>query len=147
MPATLLNNSSSETNSFIISTDKQLLQPVFIHQFISASYCAKGRTMEAIMNCIEHSLNFGVYVNGKQIGYARVVTDYTVFAYLMDLFIDEAYRGKGYSKQLVSYILEHPELKQVTTWRLATTDAHGLYEKFGFRALSKPENMMERIDK
>lgn len=147
MPATLLNNSSSETNSFIISTDKQLLQPVFIHQFISASYWAKGRTMEAIMNCIEHSLNFGVYVNGKQIGYVRVVTDYTVFAYLMDLFIDEAYRGKGYSKQLVSYILEHPELKQVTTWRLATTDAHGLYEKFGFRALSKPENMMERIVK
>ena len=147
MPATLLNNSFSETNSFIISTDKHLLQPVFIHPFISASYWAKGRTMEAIMNCIEHSLNFGVYVNGKQIGYARVVTDYTVFAYLMDLFIDEAYRGKGYSKQLVSYILEHPELKQVTTWRLATTDAHGLYEKFGFRPLSKPENMMERIVK
>lgn len=147
MSVTSINNSFSETNSFIISTDKQLLQPGFIHQFISASYWAKGRTMEAIMNCIEHSLNFGVYVNGKQIGYARVVTDYTVFAYLMDLFIDEAYRGKGYSKQLVSYILEHPELKQVTTWRLATTDAHGLYEKFGFRALSKPENMMERIVK
>ena len=96
------------------------------------------------MTCIRHSLNFGLYLSGKQIGYARVVTDYAVFAYLMDVFIAEAHRGKGYGKELIAAVLNHEDLKQMPTWRLATSDAHLLYEKFRFGPLAHPEKMMER---
>jgi GNAT superfamily N-acetyltransferase len=128
-----------------IDTNPQQLNTHFIYQHLSQSYWAKDRTMETIITCIKHSLNFGIYLRGQQIGYARVVTDYAVFAYIMDVFVDEAHRGRGYSKQLMLSILDHPELKQVKTWRLATTDAHELYRKFGFKPLNAPEKMMELI--
>lgn len=128
-----------------IDTNLQQLNTHFICQHLSQSYWAKDRTMETIITCIKHSLNFGIYLRGQQIGYARVVTDYAVFAYIMDVFVDEAHRGRGYSKQLMLSILDHPELKQVKTWRLATTDAHELYRKFGFKPLNAPEKMMELI--
>lgn len=134
-----------DKHNILISTDKSLLQPDFIHRFITNTYWAKGRSMETVITCMKHSVNFGVYLEGRQIGYARVVSDHAVFAYIMDVFIEEAHRGKGYSKQLMSYILEYPELKQVKTWRLATTDAHELYRKFGFKVLAAPEKMMELI--
>lgn len=128
----------------LIRTDKTLLDIPFIHHFISRSYWGKGRTMEETCTAIEHSLNFGVYKGGRQIGYARVVTDYVQFAYMMDVFIEESQRGRGYAGQLVSFMLEFDALQKVKVWRLATTDAHELYRKFGFTALSRPENMMER---
>jgi N-acetylglutamate synthase-like GNAT family acetyltransferase len=128
-----------------IDTKKEKLDISFIHEFISNSYWAKGRTVEAMKTCIDNSLNFGVYLNDKQIGYARLVTDYAVFAYIMDVFIDANYRGNGYSKQLVEYIMNLQELSNVKVWRLATSDAHGLYKKFGFKELNKPENFMELI--
>ena len=127
----------------IITSDKNLLDIVYITDFIAQTYWAKDRTMENMRTCIENSLNFGVFLDGKQIGYARVVTDYYQFAYLMDVFIDEKYRGKGYSKMLMKHILECNALKDVKVIRLATVDAHGLYKQFGFTELSKPENMME----
>lgn len=127
----------------IITSDKNLLDIVYITDFIAQTYWAKDRTMENMRTCIENSLNFGVFLDGKQIGYARVVTDYYQFAYLMDVFIDEKYRGKGYSKMLMKHILECNALKDVRVIRLATVDAHGLYKQFGFTELSKPENMME----
>ena len=98
-----------------------------------------------MQTCIDNSLNFGVYLDGKQIGYARLVTDCCIFAYLMDVFIDEKHRGKGYSKQLMQYMMEHEIVKDVKVWRLATTDAHGLYTQFGFKPLSHPEKIMELI--
>lgn len=127
----------------IITSDKDRLDIAYITDFIAQTYWAKDRTMENMRTCIENSLNFGVFLDGKQIGYARVVTDYYQFAYLMDVFIDEKYRGKGYSKMLMKHILNSNALKDVKVIRLATADAQGLYKQFGFTALSKPENMME----
>lgn len=127
----------------IITSDKDRLDIAYITDFIAQTYWAKDRTMENMRTCIENSLNFGVFLDGKQIGYARVVTDYYQFAYLMDVFIDEKYRGKGYSKMLMKHILECETLKKIKVWRLATADAHELYRQFGFTELSKPENMME----
>jgi GNAT superfamily N-acetyltransferase len=116
-----------------------------IHAFISNTYWAKGRSLEQVQTCIDNSLNFGIYLNNQQIGYARVVTDYVAFAYLLDVFIIEQYQKQGYSTQLMEFILNLPELKSIKVWRLATTDAHYLYQKFGFTALKSPEKMMERI--
>ena len=127
-----------------ITTDTARLDVAFIHRFLTQSYWAKGRSRETVETCIRHSLNFGVFLDGKPIGYARVVTDYAVFAYLMDLFIIEEHRGKGYSKMLLEAILQHEALQALPTWRLATSDAHGLYQKFGFGPLQAPQKMMER---
>lgn len=129
----------------IINTEKEQLDLNFIHHFISNAYWAKNRTLEDMKTCIDHSLNFGVYCHDKQIGYARIVTDYAQFAYLMDLFIDEAYRSHGYSKKLMQYIMNMDSLRNIKVWRLATDDAHLLYEKFGFKPLAKPESLMEKI--
>ena len=126
-----------------IDTTKNRLNVEFIHSFITNTYWAKGRTIEAIQTCIDNSLNFGVYLSNIQIGYGRVVTDYVQFAYLMDIFIIEEHRRKGYSKTLMSYIMNYTELQKVKVWRLATSDAHKLYEQFGFTALSNPEKLME----
>jgi predicted GNAT family N-acyltransferase len=90
------------------------------------------------------SLCFGVYQNEKQIGYARVVTDHTNFAYLADVFIVEEYRGRGLSKWLMKCILNISELKEIKTWMLATRDAHGLYSQFGFEPLKEPQKFMRR---
>jgi len=128
-----------------ISNDKSLLDLEMIHDFLTnRSYWAKGRSMETVKRSVENSLCFGVYENDKQVGFARVVTDYSVFAWLMDVFILEEHRGRGYSKQLMSAIISHPDLQNLMRWGLGTEDAHGLYKQFGFTALSKPNNMMER---
>lgn len=133
-------------NTLTFSTDKSLLDVGFIHAFITNSYWAKGRSMADVQTCIDNSFNMGVYLGDVQIGYARVVTDYVQFAYIMDLFIDPAQQGKGYAKQLVNYILTHEKLSRINVWRLATTDAHGLYAQFGFTPLAKPGNMMEKVN-
>ena len=132
-------------NTITITTDKNQLDINLIHAFISNTYWAKGRTVTEVQTCIDNSLNFGIYLNNQQIGYARVVTDYVAFAYLLDVFIIEQYQKQGYSTQLMEFILNLPELKSIKVWRLATTDAHYLYQKFGFTALKSPEKMMERI--
>lgn len=130
-------------NDIEISTGKNRLEINFIHEFISNSYWAKGRTIETMQACIDNSLNFGVYFQDRQVGFARVVTDFGQFAYIMDLFIHENYRGKGYSKKLMKFIIEFEKLKNIKVWRLATVDAHGLYKEFGFDKIAKPENLME----
>jgi len=128
-----------------ISTDKSRLDLEVIHSFLSNSYWGKGRSLEEVKWSIDSSLNFGVYQNGKQIGFARIVTDNLVFAMLLDVFILPDYRGKGYSKQLMKVILEYPKLEKVKTWMLKTKDAHGLYTQFGFGEPQYPKKIMERI--
>lgn len=128
-----------------VSTDKKLLDIPFIHNFTKDIYWTAPRTIEEVQKVIEASFCFGIYLDGNQIGFARVITDYVVFAYLMDVFIDEKYRGKGYASILIEAMITEPELQEVKIWRLATTDAHFLYEKFGFKLLAHPEKMMERI--
>jgi GNAT superfamily N-acetyltransferase len=122
--------------NLIITSDKEQLDLEYITGFISQTYWAKDRSMETMQTCVDNSLNFGLFLNGKQIGYAQ-------FAYLLDVFIDEKQQGLGYSKVLLKHILENELLKDVKVWRLATSDAHELYHKFGFTKLAKPENMME----
>src|SRR6187402_3138925 len=128
-----------------VSTDKQKLNLPFIQHFLKDIYWAAGRTIEEVQTTIDASVCFGIYLNDIQIGFARVITDYVVFAYVMDVFIIEEHRGKGYSSILIQTMMEEPVLKEVKIWRLATSDAHFLYEKFGFNALAHPEKMMEKI--
>ena len=104
-----------------------------------------GRTMDDVQTTIDSSFCFGIYLNGQQIGFGRVITDYVVFAYMMDVFIDEKHRGNGYSSILIEAMMNEPKLQQVKIWRLATRDAHHIYEKFGFKLLAHPERMMEKI--
>ncbi|NRT15987.1 GNAT superfamily N-acetyltransferase [Flavobacterium sp. 28A] len=130
-----------------ISTDKSKLNVPFIQEFLKDIYWAAGRTIEEVQTTIDHSFCFGVYLDDKQIGFARVITDYIVFAYVMDVFIDEAHREKGYSSILIDAMLKEPKLQYVKIWRLATADAHFLYEKFGFALLARPERMMEKVIK
>ena len=128
-----------------ISTDKEKLQIDVIHQFLTETYWAKERTLEEVKKTIEHCLCFGMYLDGKQIGFARLATDYTVFAYLMDVFILPEHRGKGYSKQLMKAINEEPQLQTCKVWMLKTSDAHKLYKQFGYTELKYPEKVMERL--
>jgi len=130
---------------FIVSTDRNRLQIDQIHKFLSEeSYWAKERTREQTETAIKNSLPFGMYKGENQIGFARVVTDYATFAYLGDVFILEDFRGKGLSKWLMATILEHPDLQGFRRWILATADAHGLYEQFGFSGLKFPTRWMEK---
>jgi GNAT superfamily N-acetyltransferase len=130
-----------------VSKDKSKLDVPFIQNFLKDIYWAAGRTMEEVQRTIDASVCFGIYLDGKQIGFARVITDYIVFAYLMDVFISEEFRGNGYSSLLIEKMMNDPELQEVKIWRLATTDAHFLYEKFGFTPLAHPEKMMEKVIK
>ncbi|WP_426094019.1 GNAT family N-acetyltransferase [Flavobacterium sp. DSR2-3-3] len=127
-----------------VSTDKNKLNVMFVQQFLKDTYWATGRTMTEVQITIDNSFCFGIYLNEKQIGFARVITDYVVFAYVMDVFIVEEHRGKGYSSILINSMTTEPKLKEVKIWRLATLDAHFLYQKFGFKALENPEKMMEK---
>jgi GNAT superfamily N-acetyltransferase len=128
-----------------VSTDKKKLEIPFIQDFLKDIYWAAGRTIEEVQTTIDNSFCFGIYLDDKQIGFARVITDYVVFAYVMDVFITEKQRGKGYSSILIEAMMKEPKLKEVKIWRLATKDAHFLYEKFGFKPLAHPERMMEKI--
>ena len=131
-----------------ISTNKQKLDIQLIHNYLSnESYWAKGRSLETVQRSIENSLCFGVYTENSQVGFARVITDYVVFAWLLDVFILPEYQGKGYGKKLMQAIITHPDLQGLRRWGLGTDDAHGLYKQFGFTSLQKPENMMEILNK
>lgn len=129
---------------FSISTDRSRLDLSFIHDYLSKeSYWGRGIPFERVVAAADHSLNFGLYQDDRQIGYARIVTDYARVAYLADVFVIEAYRGRGLSKWLVGQIMEYPELQGLRRWMLHTMDAHGLYAQFGWGAAAKPETYME----
>ncbi len=132
---------------FYISTDKSKLDIDAIWDYLSNhSYWALGRSKKTIEISIANSLCFAVYDSeNKQAGFARVVTDYAVFAWLMDVFILPGAQGLGLGKLLMTEIMNNKDLQQVKRWGLGTNDAHGLYEKFGFKQLSKPQNMMELL--
>jgi len=131
-------------NNYLFSTDKNKLQLKVIHDYLSKeSYWAQNMPLELIKESIAGSICFAIYFNNKQIAYARVITDNATFAYLADVFVLEEHRGKGLSKELMRFILDHPSLKKLRRFMLATRDAHGLYKQFGFNALAKPETIME----
>ena len=133
-------------DKFTISDDVSRLDIDAICDFLSRAYWADKRPRHLIERSIEHSLNFGVYDGERQIGFARVVTDQATFAYLCDVFIHEEYRGQALGKWMMECIMAHPNLQKLRRWSLATRDAHGLYQQFGFTELSDPSLWMEKFD-
>jgi GNAT superfamily N-acetyltransferase len=130
----------------IISTDKASLNIDLIHNFLHSCYWAEKIPRAIVERSIENSLCFGIYFNGHQVGFARVITDYATFAYLADVFVLAEQRGNGYSKLLMAAIKNHPQLQGLRKWMLATRDAHGLYQQFGFNPIGNPANVMEITD-
>ena len=129
---------------YTISTDPSRLDLKVIHDFLTQSYWAAGVPVEIVKRSVENSLPFGLYKDDRQIGFARVITDYATFAYLADVFILEPFRGAGLGKWLVAAIDSHPELKGLRRWMLATRDAHKLYQTTGFESLKQPDRWMEK---
>ena len=125
--------------SYFISTDPSKLQIDAICGFLWRSHWAAKRPREIILKSIAHSLCYGIYYAGKQVSFARLVTDYSTYGYLCDVYVDEEFRGQGLSKWLMTCIMEHPELQSLRRLLLATKDAHGLYARFGFEPLSGEE--------
>ena len=131
----------------MIDTNKQKLNIDLIHTFLNEeSYWATGRSKETIRRSIRNSLAFGIYEAEKQIGFARVITDYATFAWVGDVFVLPEYRGRGLSKWLMEVMIAHPKLQKFRRWVLATKDAHELYRRYGFHELKLPERWMERLD-
>ena len=134
-------------DGFTITTDKSALDVEFIHGFLSkTSYWAQGRSLELVQRSIDNSLNFGVFHNNRQVGFARVVTDFATFAWLADVFIIDEYRGRQLGVWLIEVITGHPQLQGFRRWLLATQDAHELYRRFGFTELAEPKRWMERFN-
>ncbi|HVT36074.1 MAG TPA: GNAT family N-acetyltransferase, partial [Nevskiaceae bacterium] len=135
-------------SGYTISSDASRLDLHAIHAYLTReSYWARGIPFETVQRAIGNSLCFGVYEqgSGRQVGFARLITDRATFAYLADVYIDTAHRGRGLSKQLVAAVMAHAEVQGLRRWLLATADAHGLYRQFGWSGLSKPERIMERV--
>lgn len=133
-------------DNFTISTDPARLDIDAITEMLTRAYWAQGRTRDMVARYVQHSLVFGIYDGTRQIGLARIVSDYTTFAWLCDVFIHEDYRGHGLGKWLMQTIHSHPDLQGLRRWLLATRDAHGLYQQFGWEPLDHPERWMHKFN-
>jgi GNAT superfamily N-acetyltransferase len=134
-------------DGYTVSDDPAKLDPVAIHAFLTRSYWASHIPLDVVERSLAHSLCFGLYdPAGAQVGCARVVTDRATFAYLCDVYVLEAHRGRGLSKFLMRCVLAHPDLQGLRRFMLATADAHGLYRQFGFETPQRPERVMEKLD-
>jgi len=139
--------STWQRGEYSISTDPSRLNVDLIHDFLSKqSYWATGRLRDVVERSIQNSLSFGIYRGRDQVGFARIVTDYATFAWIADVFVLPEHRGQGLSRWLMETMIAHPRLQGFRRWVLSTKDAHGLYEKFGFIKLHRPERWMERPD-
>jgi GNAT superfamily N-acetyltransferase len=128
-----------------ITTAIDDLDVAMIHDFLARqSTWARGISRDLVIRSIRNSLCFGGYLDHSQVAFARVVTDYSTFANLVDVFVLPEYRGRGYSKQLVANVMKHPQLQGLRRFTLHTGDAHGLYAQFGFGPALKPHTYMER---
>jgi GNAT superfamily N-acetyltransferase len=136
--------SDKNMSSIVVDTDKDRLDLPAIHHFLTNSYWASGIPFDVVERSIHNSLCFGLYDGDKQVGFARVVTDYATFAYLADVFVLESHRGRGLSKILISAVMADPSLQGLRRWLLATRDAHSLYSQYSFAPLTNPGRFMER---
>ena len=144
MSTIILNDQTYLNKGYNISTDQSLLQFDAIYDYLNTqSYWAKGISKEKLQIAIQSSVCFGVYHQNKQVGFARVISDNSTFAYLADVFIIASHRKQGLSKWLMQTILAHPSFKDLRRWLLATADAQGLYAKFGFKSITQPERFMQ----
>jgi len=130
---------------FVLSTDPARLDVPAIHRWLSEeSYWARHIPRATVERSIAHSLNFGLYApDGRQAGFARIISDYTTFAWLCDVFMLAEFRGQGLAKWLMQHVLAHPELQGLRRHLLATWDAHGLYQQFGYKPLDRPDRWLE----
>ena len=129
---------------FMISTDRRRLDLDVVHDYLASSYWASGMPRAVLERGIENSLTFGVYRGREQVGFARVITDLATYAYLSDVFVLQAHRGRGLSKWLMECILAHPDLQGLRRFALFTRDAQGLYERYGFAPARSPSTYLER---
>ncbi len=132
------------SEEFEISTDRERIDVRLVHKFLSSSYWAEGRPRAVVERSIEHSLCFGVYRGGQQVAFGRVITDRAVFAYLADVFVLPAWRGRGIGKALVRAMLDHEDVTGLRIVMLRTRDAHGLYAPLAFGPPPRPDEMMVR---
>jgi GNAT superfamily N-acetyltransferase len=130
----------------LVSCDPEKLDLDRVHAFLTRSYWAEGISREVVARSIENSIPFALYCDGDQVGYARVISDRSSYAYLADVYIEEPYRGRGLSKLLLRAVMAHPELQHTRRWLLGTRNAHSLYRQFGFTELQVPERWMEKAD-
>jgi N-acetylglutamate synthase-like GNAT family acetyltransferase len=126
-----------------ISTDKSRLDLTKITEWLANSYWAKNIPQHVVEKSVQNSFCFGAYSQNTQVGFARVITDYATYAYVADVMVDEAYRGHGIGKQIMTTIMQDANLQNLRRWSLVTIDAHTLYEQFGFHVVSSPERHME----
>jgi GNAT superfamily N-acetyltransferase len=127
-----------------ISIDRSRLDVKAIHEYLTQSYWSPGIPFATVARAVDNSVCVGAYLGAEQVGFARVITDKTTFAYLADVYVLEPHRGNGLSRQMMEAITQHPDLQGLRRWLLITRDAHGLYAKFGFKPLAAPERFMER---
>lgn len=137
---------TTNDSSFQVSTDRTRLDVPMIYRFLSEnSTWAVGISLNVVERAIDNSLCFGGYLDGRQVAFARVITDYATTAHLADVFVVPEFRGRGYAKQLIRVIMEHPSLQHLRRFTLNTSDAHSLYARFGFAPPQRPDTIMERF--
>ena len=134
-------------NEFILSDNKDLLDVDKVYNFLTTeSTWAKGIDLQTVKTSIDHSICIGAYKNNEQVGYCRIITDHATFGNLVDVIVWPEYRGLGISKLLMDSVINHPSIKNIRRFTLATSDAHGVYSQFGFTPLHKPDTFMERYN-
>lgn len=143
-----MNHSDSKRDGYTISADPERMDVAAIHAYLSRSYWASGIPLATVRRSMDHSLCFGLFHQGEQVGFARLVTDKATFAYLADVYVLEEHRGQGLGLWLVETVLAHPEVQGVRRFMLVTRDAARLYSRFGFEKPSEPSGIMQirRID-
>lgn len=139
-----MENIELNFGEYHFSTDKNKMDILAIHDFLSNhSGWSNGIPIEKVELSIQNSLNFGVFHHNRQIGFARIISDFSTIAYLGDVYLLNDYRGKGISKKLMDFIMSHPNLQGLRRWILLTSTADWLYEKYGFEKIPNPEIYME----
>ena len=133
-----------QRGEYTVSTDAARLDIDVIYGYLDRAYWSSGIPRETVERAVQRSLCFGLFEGETQIGFARAVTDSTTFAYICDVFVLESHQGKGLGTWLMRCVMQHPEMRRLRRCQLITRDAHKLYEKVGFRSISKPERHMER---
>lgn len=128
----------------LVTTDPAHLDLDTIHRFLTGSYWAQGVPREVVERSVRHSICFGAFEGGRQVGFARVISDRATYAYVADVFVLDRHRGRGIGKRIMACITSHPELQNLRLWTLFTRDAHGLYRQHGFREARYPDRLMER---
>lgn len=143
-----MENITIHKGAYTISTDKALLDIRAIHHFLSTqAYWSLNIPLATVEKAVKHSLCFGLYADNQQIGFARIISDFSTIAYLGDVYVIDEYRNQGLAKWLIEAVMQHPELQGLRRWILLTESAHKLYEPFGWNTVAEPRKWMEKANK